>query len=348
MKNFFVVLFTFFFTQLLNAQNRVLVVGIDGCRSDALDLAVTPNIDYLKNKGIFCPTSWQMGKTKSGPGWSSMLTGVWDNKHHVSNNKFTHNKFKEYPFLPTLINNYDKTKKSAIIVGWNGLYKIALKNGWNLCIKGKNDVDCLTSTSALLDSSNYDLVMVHFNHVDHVGHSSGFELSNKKYLNAIEEADRKIGQLLVSIKNRSIQKGENWLIICSTDHGGTGRHHARSSVEERKVWWLASSNDTQKMYCSANDPGSFFYKKLPQDSSVIGFFPSIVDVTATAINHIFPHIKNADFEKLGIDGKSWLNSNFNQSKDFYLSDIKASNAATSEKIYFNKSGSVSIKMEENE
>lgn len=50
-------------------KRKVLILGIDGCRVDALLKANTPTLDSLRQHGIFCSTSWHLGKTKSGPGW---------------------------------------------------------------------------------------------------------------------------------------------------------------------------------------------------------------------------------------------------------------------------------------
>ncbi|SVB68504.1 uncharacterized protein METZ01_LOCUS221358, partial [marine metagenome] len=58
---------------LLNGQNKkLLFIGIDGCRPDALTQAQTPNIDGLINNGIYindalCSINGQ--PTVSGPGW---------------------------------------------------------------------------------------------------------------------------------------------------------------------------------------------------------------------------------------------------------------------------------------
>ena len=75
---------------------HVLVIGIDGCRSDALQAANVPNLKTLIDRGTVCYQVISGGElgtktqqpTSSGPGWSSILTGVWCDKHGVSDNKF--------------------------------------------------------------------------------------------------------------------------------------------------------------------------------------------------------------------------------------------------------------------
>ena len=83
---------------LLPAQDpgaqRVLVIGIDGVRPDALAAAKTPNLDKLIKTSAFADSTQILGtrysknNTISGPGWSSILTGVWADKHGVHDNEF--------------------------------------------------------------------------------------------------------------------------------------------------------------------------------------------------------------------------------------------------------------------
>src|SRR6185295_15624785 len=82
---------------------KVLYIGIDGTRFDAIEKANTPNLDGLIADGIHSPTCLILGEryrkndTVSGPGWSSILTGVWADKHGVQNNTFTGMNYGEFP-----------------------------------------------------------------------------------------------------------------------------------------------------------------------------------------------------------------------------------------------------------
>jgi len=68
---------------LIKAQTikKVLLIGIDGCRADALELANTPTIDNLIANGVYSPDALNDDITISGPGWSAILCGVWSGKH---------------------------------------------------------------------------------------------------------------------------------------------------------------------------------------------------------------------------------------------------------------------------
>ena len=64
-------------------EKKVLLIGLDGVRVDILAQAHTPNIDALIANGTFSGEAQTRPPTVSGPGWSSMLTGVWGDKHKV-------------------------------------------------------------------------------------------------------------------------------------------------------------------------------------------------------------------------------------------------------------------------
>jgi len=290
-------------------RNKLLIIGIDGCRSDALELAKTPTIDSLIANGIFTKTSWHLGKTKSGPGWSSMLTGVWDHKHKVNDNKFTNHNFSTFPFFPEYVKRTNSDFQSLLVVGWEGLFDNASTNGWGKCLFGENDEDCLVKTVNQLQNFDADLVMIHFDAVDFTGHTSGFELNNPKYIKAIEKVDKQIRVLMNALQKRKNFKNENWLILSSTDHGGKGLNHSGSSIQERKIWWLASSPDLPIIEISSDDPGSTYYKELPLKKELSNYSPGIVDIAVTALDHLIPNLTEAQLSEWKLDGKSWLHFN---------------------------------------
>lgn len=68
-------------------NSRVLIIGIDGVRSDALISAETPNIDNLIAGGFYSPNCLNDDITISGTGWSNILCGVRSDKHLVEGNE---------------------------------------------------------------------------------------------------------------------------------------------------------------------------------------------------------------------------------------------------------------------
>jgi predicted AlkP superfamily pyrophosphatase or phosphodiesterase len=69
-------------------KKKVLIIGLDGCRADAYQKAKTPNLDALANNGAYSWNAQTELHTISGPAWTSLLTGVHDDKHNVFDNDF--------------------------------------------------------------------------------------------------------------------------------------------------------------------------------------------------------------------------------------------------------------------
>src|SRR3712207_1671694 len=70
--------------------NKVLVIGVDGTRWDLLERAMgtgrAPNLARLRRQGFGRPSLLRFGPdtiTLSEVGWSSIASGVWEDKHGI-------------------------------------------------------------------------------------------------------------------------------------------------------------------------------------------------------------------------------------------------------------------------
>ncbi|MEX2670747.1 MAG: alkaline phosphatase family protein [Phycisphaeraceae bacterium] len=117
------------FASNTHAEGRVakaIVIGADGVRPDALIVAETPNINRLISNGTFDPRCLILGEryrendTISGPGWSSIQTGVWADKHGVHDNSFAGRNYEQYPHFFERIKAADPDAKTiSIVATWN-------------------------------------------------------------------------------------------------------------------------------------------------------------------------------------------------------------------------------------
>ncbi len=110
----------------LHAQpaRKVLIMGIDGLRPDALLKANTPHIDRLARHGVFATNTliqgdrYKASDTISGPGWSSLLTGVWADKHGVHDNTFAGRDFERYPHFFARLKRAIPEARTFSFVSW--------------------------------------------------------------------------------------------------------------------------------------------------------------------------------------------------------------------------------------
>ena len=245
MSKIFTFLLIFFLPLMLFGQNtkKVLVIGIDGCRSDALAAANTPNIDNLINNGIFSPDALNDDVTISGPGWSAILCGVLSDKHLVTNNDFSGNNYENYPPFFKYLEDINPDLNTVSICHWAPINDHIVQGFADEKVSVGTDLEVATQAINFLTLTEPDVVFLHFDDVDHAGHGSGFSIGNSNYIAAIEGADLYVGAVMEAVEQRTNFENEDWLIMVTTDHGGIGTSHGGNSFEERNVFMVVSGNN---------------------------------------------------------------------------------------------------------
>jgi hypothetical protein len=231
----------FFCVSLSSAQpvKKLLFLGIDGCRPDGIVAANTPALDTLMAHGTYCLEAQHIAPTISGPGWSSMLTGVWYTKHGVIDNTFTGSNYAQYPHFFVHLKQFDPTLFTASICQWAPVNTM-IADSADLTINSTSTFAVADSAVVLLSTGDPDVLFLHFDDVDHAGHATGFGPQNPDYLAAITHVDSAIAKVIAAVEARPTYANEEWLIIVSTDHGGTGTSHGGNSTEERTIFQILS------------------------------------------------------------------------------------------------------------
>ena len=213
-----------FLNMMLASSKKVLLIGIDGCRPDVLKIANTPNIDKLINNGIFFDnalSSINNQPTRSGPGWTSLLTGVWFDKHSVKDNLFKNVDNSKIVTFDELLTKSSLNIKTSVLTMWNPIItKIFDKELFFTSHVDTYDGSIISESKEHILNTKSDIIFVHIDNADLAGHLYGYSIEGKKYINAIEEIDSYVGTLTQSLKLRKEYKNEEWLIIISSDHGG--------------------------------------------------------------------------------------------------------------------------------
>ena len=257
---------------------KVLLIGLDGVRPDILAEVATPNIDALISDGAFSSSARTGYPNVSGPGWSSMLIGVWPEKHGVTNNDFENKHYDEYPDFLTRIESVRPELNTFAVADWlpmvtddhNGpIIGEApdvkhILNGYEL---GWAEADERSVELAVehLGSGDPDAMFVYLGNPDETSHH--FESIGEEYRGAIGLSDEHVGRLLTAVRARPTYAQEDWLILMSTDHGRTSDgDHGGDTPEERTIFYLASGPSTTV--------------------GVLEGTPSIVDVPVTALAHL--------------------------------------------------------------
>ena len=222
---------------------KVLIIGVDGCRPDAMEVAATPNIDNLISNGLFSPDALNNDITYSGPGWSAILCGVWSDKHLVTNNVFAVDDFSTYPPIFKRVEDFNPALNTVSICHWAPINDNIVQSYADIAINVTSDVDVSSEAVNLISNDDPDVMFLHYDDADHIGHSFGFSPSVPEYVGAIEVIDVLIGQVIDEISLRPNYVNEDWLILVTTDHGGIGTSHGGNTLEEERVFVIASGDN---------------------------------------------------------------------------------------------------------
>ncbi|WP_430460546.1 hemopexin repeat-containing protein [Thalassolituus sp. LLYu03] len=218
------------------SQPRVLLVGMDGLQLSELQQISAPNFDRLLVRaaytgGVDGEASEQA--TYSGPGWSTILTGVWADKHHITAND-SDLANPDFPSVFKRLRDARPEAKIASVMNWGTPNTSYFRNevgGNDITLSGLSD-SAVTSKGVELVNADYDFVFLHLDEADHVGHASCF---GSAYDTALRGLDAQLGQLLDAVE----QSSSDWLVLVTTDHGRepvTGCNHGNQTAQEKSIF----------------------------------------------------------------------------------------------------------------
>lgn len=274
---------------------RVLIIGVDGIRPDALQAANAPVMLGMAKAGTGTMKSVAGGDlnnetkqpTISGSGWATLLTGVYTDKHGIVGNGT--NAYNQQPIpkggsyqvevAPHFAKYLRKTVPTASfcsITSWPWIedyFNAAQPQFLDHHTKaaGENyieaDEDVSRQAVTLLANANPDVLFLHYSQIDGAGHGTGFTPENPAYLSAIETVDALIGQVIDAVEARPQFAKEDWLYMVVTDHGGKDRAHGGQSEEERTIPMIVAGKGSSARGIVDETPG---YHVVP--ATVFQFF----------------------------------------------------------------------------
>ncbi|MFE2009913.1 alkaline phosphatase family protein [Streptomyces sp. NPDC059491] len=221
---------------------KSLVIGIDGATFATFGKAKMPRVKGLMAAGMTATGNLYanpMAPTYSGPGWSSIATGVWPDKHKVLDNSFNGARYDLYPDYATRLESADPTLDTLVVGTWSPIRDTVFGPAVDTRLGGVGDADTTTTAVSRLTGTDADATFVHLDEVDGAGHSHGTESQN--YLDALQAADTRIGRILDAVTSRATYADEDWQIVVTADHGHTaGGGHGGNTPAERQTFVIAT------------------------------------------------------------------------------------------------------------
>lgn len=258
---------------------KVLFIGWDGVRSDALIAANTPNLDSLLYQSKYSFHVDRGPFTVSTPGWSTVLHGVWPAKHGLTENSFKKNNYDSYPDIFTILRKTKAKLGLATLSNWDAFLQITEEETY--AQRFDNDPGMTYEAMNLIQTCTPDMMLMHFDYPDATGHDFGFSPNSIEYLASIEISDYYLGLILEQIKSRELLHNEQWMVILTTDHGGNGTGHGGQDElnETRFVWYVVRTPE----FTNVNLPNGESVDLLPTMLKWLGCSNGGVDLDGSSI-----------------------------------------------------------------
>jgi predicted AlkP superfamily pyrophosphatase or phosphodiesterase len=238
------VLFTLALSTQAGPVKHMVVIGVDGLGPDGIRHGDTPNLDRLREQGSWTYHARGVMPTSSSPNWASMIMGAGPEQHGVTSNDWETNKFEFTPtvlgpggMFPTIYGALRQQKPEAVIGvfhDWDGYGRLFERSMVDVIENPAGPTNTALRAIEFIKSRKPTFTFIHFDHVDHAGHSIGW--ATPEYYAAVGVADKLIGQVLAGIEAAGIK--DETIVLVTADHGGVGKKHGGLSMAELEIPWI--------------------------------------------------------------------------------------------------------------
>ena len=225
---------------------HVIVIGVDAMSPDGVQKTHTPNINQLIKTGATSMHARGVLSTSSSQNWASMIMGAGPEQHGVLTNSWNLDHFDVSPtvkdeegYFPSIFHvlkkAYGKEIKIGVFHHWKGFGRLYNHKDADQNLHGATADTTIMYAIEYLEEKP-DFIFVHLDELDHVGHAIGH--GTKAFYEELENVDRQIGLMVEATKKLGIF--EETVFIITADHGGIGKGHGGSSMDELEIPWIIS------------------------------------------------------------------------------------------------------------
>jgi hypothetical protein len=223
---------------------KVLVIGIDGAVGSEYKTIAPPTLMSMKTHSKYSWDALSDASTTDAASWKTLMTGVSYQNHHIHDSSFIytqqsgdqHGAIASYPSVFSyVISSARSNLRTSFVSQWSTLVNSLVPEVEDK-VHAANDVAVKDSALVRIKNEKSDVVIVHFNSVAVAGRASGFSAASNDYKNAVLQVDGYINELMTALKARpGYQKSEQWLVVVTGTHGGSGNTYGGSSPAETNV-----------------------------------------------------------------------------------------------------------------
>lgn len=260
--------------------NRALLIELDGATYSAVQTGIAngslPNLAQLQIQAAYSggvSGALTQQANLAAPGWATLLTGTWANRHMVSSDATG-----QVLHASSL---FDSVKTAN--AGLNGVAVASpelaallaqQKNTGSLdalndCSTSNTADDCVTSQASSLIDGNYATVVAQYHSAADA--ALDFGLGSAQYAATLKQLDMKVGALLA----QTAKGNGNWLVVLTTGYG----LNAAGSADGLPL--LPESTTFIGLNQAGNNPAGV--AAVPSTLNNLYSYASIADITPTLL-----------------------------------------------------------------
>ena len=237
---------------------HVIVIGVDAMSPNGIINANTPIMDNMMANGAFTLNARGVLPTSSSTNWASMVSGSGPEQHGVTSNGWERDDHSLPPVLtgseeifPTIFGIAREQRpdmEMGAVYTWSGFGRLIERSALSYDSTQETDELTLEKATTYIKDQKPDFLFIHFDDVDHVGHSSGHK--TPAFYEAVSHVDQLIGQIVQATKDASTF--EETAFIISADHGGIGFGHGGETIDEIEIPFILYGKGFKKGYLIKN------------------------------------------------------------------------------------------------
>lgn len=206
---------------------HIILILIDGVRSDILLQANTPTFDMLASEGSCTWNAWTVFPSETGYAIPSLLAGSTPDVHKAAG-------FQYWSDVESIFEVFERAGLSTAVIGGSTMTYSGIEPTYSTGYYYRADQDAHSADLAIEWLVEYKPFFIYvYNPVpDRMGHAHGHD--SAEYRGAIENADYHVGRLVQALKDEGMY--DRTLIVITTDHGMTGTSHGYCYETDMRVF----------------------------------------------------------------------------------------------------------------
>ncbi|TVQ66389.1 MAG: nucleotide pyrophosphatase [Balneolaceae bacterium] len=221
--------------------SHVIIIGLDGVGSDAMQLSHTPHLNRIISEGFIAPECRVVMPSVSSSNFKTMLTGVGPSEHGVTSNSWQ----RDNRLIDPVVTGYEDLFPSILswtreqlpdanihfFYEWGSLARMfELSAADRAEHENDGETNFRNAMNAFFEELP-DLLFLNVDETDAYGHRYSWE--SDEFMERVSFYDALIGEFVTRLEENGLK--ERTLLLITADHGGINHGHGGESDEEMYV-----------------------------------------------------------------------------------------------------------------